>query len=235
MKRIEGVRRVTRLVVVSAMACVLAPASSPFSSGSAAPPGGTVHDRPPPKVSTVDRQASLDAAYGKLPISFEANDGQADPRVRFLSRGPGYQLFLTSNEAVLSWRRPETRARAAKPQQLAARLGARQGKKAPAKCAVLRMRLNGANPKPKVSGVDQLAGRSNYFIGHEPKKWRTHVPNYAAVRYQDVYPGVGMVYRGDSNRQLEYQFEVAPGARPRVIELAFRGAERMRISQRGEL
>ena len=41
-------------------------------------------------------------AYGKLPMAFEANEGQSDPRVKFLSRGPGYALFLTATEAVLS-------------------------------------------------------------------------------------------------------------------------------------
>ena len=40
--------------------------------------------------------------YGKLPLSFEANTGQADNSVKFLSRGRGYGLFLTGNEAVLA-------------------------------------------------------------------------------------------------------------------------------------
>ena len=40
-------------------------------------------------------------AYGKLPLSFEANQGQSNARVKFVSRGSGYTLFLTSSEAVL--------------------------------------------------------------------------------------------------------------------------------------
>ena len=41
-------------------------------------------------------------AYGKLPLSFEANQGQSDAQVEFLSRGSGYTLFLTPSEAVLT-------------------------------------------------------------------------------------------------------------------------------------
>src|SRR5690242_18788614 len=32
-------------------------------------------------------------AFGKLPLQFEANEGRTDPRVKFLSRGPGYGIF----------------------------------------------------------------------------------------------------------------------------------------------
>ena len=47
-------------------------------------------------------QAKILDQYGKLPLSFEANHGQTDTRVKFLSRGRGYSLFLTRNEAVIA-------------------------------------------------------------------------------------------------------------------------------------
>src|SRR5207247_10544333 len=50
--------------------------------------------------------ATLQAAYGNLPLSFEANEGQSDTQVEFLARGHGYSLFLTPNEAVLALRPP---------------------------------------------------------------------------------------------------------------------------------
>src|SRR5688572_24107820 len=46
-------------------------------------------------------RAQLNAAYGKLPLSFEENQGQTDSRVKFIARGSGYTLFLTATEAVL--------------------------------------------------------------------------------------------------------------------------------------
>ena len=86
----------------------------------------------------------------------------------------------------------------------------------------------GANPKAKVVGLDELPGKSNYFIGNDPKKWRTNVPSYARVKYEGVYPGVDLVYYGNQ-RQLEYDFVVAPGADPNQIKLSFAGADGMRV------
>src|SRR5262249_16053063 len=85
--------------------------------------------------------------------------------------------------------------------------------------AVLRMKLVGANLHAKISGLEELPGRSNYFIGNDPKKWRTNVPNYAKVNYANVYPGVDLVYYGNQGK-LEYDFVVQPGANPRSIQLA---------------
>ncbi len=83
---------------------------------------------------------------------------------------------------------------------------------------MLRMKLVGANPQAKVDGLDQLPGKSNYFIGNDPRKWRTNVANYAKVKYKDVYPGVDLVYYGNQG-QLEYDFVVKPGADPNQIAL----------------
>jgi len=68
-------------------------------------------------------------------------------------------------------------------------------------------------------GAEELPGKTNYFIGNDPKKWRTNVPTYAQVRYHDVYPGVDLVYYGNQGGQLEYDFVVAPGADPSAIAL----------------
>jgi uncharacterized repeat protein (TIGR01451 family) len=146
-----------------------------------------------------------------LPMFFEANLGQTDPRVKFLSRGQGYSLFLTANEAVLNFQRSsqvETR-RAASP--------------TPSANSVIHMRLDGANSAARVSGAELLPGRSNYFIGNDPSKWRRGIPQYARVNYESVYPGIDLTYYG-SQRQLEYDFRVAPGADPNQIALTFEGA-----------
>jgi len=84
--------------------------------------------------------------------------------------------------------------------------------------AVVRMKLVGANAAAKLTGLAELPGKSNYFIGDDPKKWRTNVPNYAKVKYTSVCPGVDLVYYGNQ-RQLEYDFVVQPGADARQIAL----------------
>jgi acyl dehydratase len=96
------------------------------------------------------------------------------------------------------------------------------------------MMLRNANPAAKVTGVDELAGTSNYFIGNDPTKWRTHVPAYAKVKYEEIYSGIDLVYYGNQ-RQLEYDFIVSPGADPRRIEFEVSGAKRIRQDAQGEL
>src|SRR5688572_5786906 len=161
-------------------------------------------------------------SYGKLPLHFEANQGQAHEDVRYLSRGPGYSLYLTAGEAVLVLAQPNADAK-----------GEGQ-EKAEEKSAALRMRLVGAARKPVVSGLEELPGKANYFIGSDPAKWRSNVPTYAKVHYREVYPGIDLVYYGNQ-RQLEYDFVVAPGADPKKILLAFRGADRIEIDAQGDL
>ncbi len=155
-----------------------------------------------PKASEGDSQtkAQVADAYGKLPLAFDTNKGQTNSRVKFMARGSGYTLFLTNTEAVL---------------ELGTSHGDEQAESDLHK-AVVRMKLLGASLRPIVSGMDELPGQSNYFIGNDPQKWRTDVPNYAKVRYQGVYPGVDLVYYGNQG-QLEYDLAVAPGAEPHEI------------------
>jgi hypothetical protein len=96
------------------------------------------------------------------------------------------------------------------------------------------MQLLGANPQPQVTGMEKRAGKSHYFIGSDPEKWRTNVAHYGKVKYAAVYRGVDLVYYG-KGRQLEYDFVVAAGADPGVIKLSFGGAKQVRIDEGGDL
>ncbi|MGH8489302.1 MAG: SBBP repeat-containing protein [Gammaproteobacteria bacterium] len=98
----------------------------------------------------------------------------------------------------------------------------------------LRMQLVGANAKPRISGADALPGKVNYLRGNDPKQWRTNIPTYAKVKYENVYPGIDVVYYGNQ-RQLEHDFVVAPGADPKTIRLAFVGAENLAVDSQGDL
>jgi hypothetical protein len=169
--------------------------------------------------------ARIVQSYGKLPLAFEANQGQSDPQVKFFSRGAGYSLFLTSNEAVLTLRdnsRLEPASHVVRDRTSSERAS-----------AVLRMKLVGANANAKVLGQDELSGKSNYFIGNNPKKWHSNVEQFAKVRYESVYPGVDLVYYGNQ-RELEYDFVLQPGANPEAIRLRIDGASKLRI-QRDDL
>ena len=184
---------------------------------------------PPPDAAT---QAQVSSSYGKLPLSFEMNRGQTDSQVKFLARGQGYGLFLTPREAVLSLRAAQPNAGHANAHKPTTGKGAKADK--PARSAVVRMRLAHANANPKLSGLDLLPGTSNYFIGNDPSKWQTGVTHYARVKYAGVYPGIDLVYYGNQ-RQLEYDFVLAPGADPKRIELVFEGTRRLSLDRQGNL
>lgn len=117
-------------------------------------------------------KSSILETYGKLPLHFEANKGQTDGQVNFLSRGNGYTLFLTTTEAVLALRQPESEIKTKFPSKTES---IEQKKKT---VTVLRMKLLGANSKPQVKGMEELTGKSNYFIGKDPTKWHTNIPHY---------------------------------------------------------
>jgi len=150
------------------------------------------------------------ADYGKVSLAFEPNRGQTDSQVQFFSRGQGYGIFLTPGEAVLSLQQPMLKT-------------ARLAEAHSPDTSILRMRLVGADAKAVATPREQLSGTSNYFFGNDAKKWATDVPTYGKVQFKDVYPGVDLVYYGNQ-RQLEYDFVVAPNADARQIALSFSGA-----------
>src|SRR6266513_5534242 len=171
--------------------------------------------------------SAVSEAYGKLPLSFEANRGQTDAQVKFLSRGPGHTLFLTSTGAVLVLTTRESPAREPAVHGKPARRG-------PGTDAVLRMTFVGAQPPLRPVGREELPGRAHYFIGKDPAKWRTNVPTYAKVQYAALYPGVDMIYYGNQ-RQLEYDFVVRPGADPGRISLEFQGPSNAELDRDGSV
>ena len=156
-------------------------------------------------------RARVNEAYGNLPLSFEVNRGQADPSIKFISRGGSYNLSFAPTGATLHL----------------------QGASAN-QSATLQIKPVNANPSPKIEGVDQLPGKSNYIIGSDRTRWRTNIPNYARARYDELWPGVDAVFYGNQ-RNLEYDFVVKPGADPRAIELTFNGVERISIDENGDL
>jgi len=166
--------------------------------------------------------------YGKLPLRFEPNQGQTDERVKFLSRGPGYDLFLTATGAVITLRKP--RPESDRSNHLSPANGPRSGQQV----SVLRLKMIGASPKSQVSGQDELPGKVNYLTSADQDKWRTSIPTYLKVNYAEIYPGVDLVYYGNRT-ELEYDFIVAPGANLKAIKFELDGADRISIDKSGNL
>ena len=181
-------------------------------------------------VSSVNESAA-NKPYGNVPLFFEENAGQTDRTVRFVSRGPGYTLFLGPSEAVLALRPPihdDKRNRLQKRRLFQ--------KSAPQKSAAtfIRMKMSGANLGAEVTGLQQLPGVVNYLLGKNPEKWHKGVRTYSTVQYSDIYPNVDLVYYGNQ-RQLEYDFILKSGADPKQISLGFEGAQPPSITASGDV
>ncbi len=176
----------------------------------------------PSKSNPVKSKPDARALLSQLPLIFEPNQGQTDPSVKFVSRGAGYSLFLDSTGAVLAMR-------TAQPASASRSTASRDGSENGPNMESVRMTLVGSNPAAAVAGSEQLPGKSNYFIGNDPKKWHTGVPQFAGVRYRNVYPGIDLVFYGSQGR-LEYDFKVAPGANASQAELQFDGATKLELS-----
>ncbi len=176
----------------------------------------------PLKSNPVKSKPDARALLSQLPLIFEPNQGQTDSSVKFVSRGAGYSLFLDSTGAMLAMR-------AAQPASAGRSGASRNGGENGPNMESVRMSLVGSNPAAAISGTEQMPGKSNYFIGNDPKKWHTAIPQFAGVRYQSVYPGIDLVFYG-SQGHLEYDFKVAPGADPSQAQLQFDGAQKLELS-----
>ena len=178
--------------------------------------------------TTLQSQQRLVSALGSLPLTFEANQGQTDPQVKYLARGHGYTLFLTSDEAVLSM------VSSATPQRTTSSTAKGPTHNPGPMTAVLRMQVVGANRHAEVSASEAQSGISNYYIGKDAKQWRAGVRHYGRVAYRNAYPGIDLAFYGKQH-QLEFDFIVGAGADPTPIGLRFSGAERVSTDSAGDL
>jgi hypothetical protein len=185
----------------------------------------------PPRGSNVDTPR-WEKAYAQLPMGFEENRGQAARGVKFVSHGSGYAFSLAPQEIDIAVLR--RRAMTASPIHRAAALRALREARKAMKTTVIRMQLEGANPMPVIAANEPLPGKSNYFVGNDRDKWVTDVPSYGRVKYSGIYPGVDVEFYGNQ-RQLEYDFTVAPGTDPKTITLKIEGAQKLTLNSRGDL
>ncbi|MDA2928492.1 SBBP repeat-containing protein [Acidobacteria bacterium AH-259-O06] len=172
------------------------------------------------------RQASLQVKdfYQRLPLLFEENRGQAGEETVFLARGRYYDTYLTRRGVMLAFK-------TGPPAKSTAQTDVDSADPTP---TGLRMWLAGARDNPKIGGEDRLPGVSNYFIGDDPKKWRTNVPSFSRIRYEEIYPGIDLLFYG-SDGHLEYDLILSPSADPQVVQLNFEGADRLEIEESGDL
>ncbi len=209
--------RIGRIVLVLAIVCLLAVSASVIFVGAQ-----NADNNLPTANTAAPTKARVAESFGRLPLSFELNKGQIDKRVKFLSHGPGYDLFLTSTEAVLRVQK-STGLQAEKSKDPEVREG-----------TVLRLKMLGANATPEVEGQEELPGKIHYFIGNDPTQWRRNIPTYKKAYFKNIYTGIDVVYYG-SQRELEYDFVIGPSANPKLIRFSVEGADKIRLDKTGKL
>ncbi|MBI4910130.1 MAG: SBBP repeat-containing protein [Acidobacteria bacterium] len=166
---------------------------------------------PNPHAPAKGRQAALQTEgqkrLGRTPLYFEPNMGQADPSVRYIARGGGFMTLLTANEAYF------LNQRTSQP---------------------FRLQILGASATSRAVPAEPLPGISNYFLGNDPSKWRSYVPHYGQLRYENIYERIDAVFYSSEGR-LEYDFVVQPGGDPSRIQLAWKGVDGVRIDGGGDM
>ena len=156
----------------------------------------------------------VQSQFGRMPLQFEQNLGQAPAPIRFLSLHGAYEVALTPDQLVLNLKDRG--------------VGSRKGD------GLISMRLLGGNPRPVLTGEEELPGKVNYFLGNKREKWHTGVSTFSRVRLKEVYPGIDLVYYGNQ-KQLEYDFVLKPGVDPAKVQLSFSGNRSMRLQANGDL
>jgi len=182
-----------------------------------------------PIASVSAKIAAKNALKQRMPIYFEKNQGQVNSSVRYLARSGRYSMFLTDDAAVFSLIGGELHK---SPLDPLSRRPAVETKRLTE--SDLRIRLEGSNRKPEISGVQPLRGGVNYLIGSDEKKWHRDVPTFGKVEYRNVYPGVDLTYHGSASG-LEYDFVAQPNADIAKIRFAIEGPSNPSLDEKGNL
>ena len=162
------------------------------------------------------------------PLIFEPNQGQTDSRVKYLSHGQGYTLFLTQQEAVL--------ALAGSPSKSDSSMSAtsESSKATPQMGPALSLKFVGSSASAEIAGKNLQRSQTNYFMGADQRQWLRSVPNYSAVEYAGVYPGISVLFHG-GGRRLEFDLSVSPGADPSKAELEIDGTRKLSVDRQGNI
>jgi hypothetical protein len=103
-----------------------------------------------------------------------------------------------------------------------------------ARTQTIKIEFQGANPDLDVEALDELPGKSNYFVGNDSALWRTGIPTFQRVRYHEIYPGIDLVFYGN-RKKLEFDFCLSAYADPGRIDLQINGDDKAVLSKDGSL
>jgi len=184
--------------------------ASPCSSGTPLLAADVSPDRGFPPSSELPRaqQARVRNLFGNLPLYFVENQGQLDEQVRYYVKGRDKTLYFTSEGVTISLQGEDERW-------------------------TVKLDFVDANPNVVPRGEEKQQAVFSYFKG-KPEEWKAGCPTYVRVVYEDLWPGIDLVFRGTVNK-LKHEFVVAPGADPAQIRIGFEGASGLRVDEKGDM
>ncbi len=177
--------------------------------------------------------------FGNIPVYFVPNGGQMDSPVEFTIQSRDKTIYFTPDGVTyaLPWRENGANEEISKSKaRHEHRFGQEKGRTARERESqrwIVKMDFVGETAGVKPQGVSPTGAMISYFQGR-PEEWKAGLPAYSGIIYRDLWPGIDLVYKGLKNK-LKYEFIVHPGADPRSIELAWRGAEAIRVDGDGRL
>jgi len=172
--------------------------------------------------------------FSSLPISFSENLGQWDERALFRAQASGAFFWFCRTEALYVLTKKADEILDDGLPDVMAWLNKFNCPSYRKEMQVVRVQFLGSNPNVEVIGECRLPYVNNYFLGNDSSRWRTYVPNYAAIVYKNIYPGIDLKYHADGH-PLEYDFIIHPGADLSNIHIRYQGIDQMSISSDGSL
>jgi hypothetical protein len=181
-----------------------------------------------------DGYSYVSESISSMPMAFTENQGQWDDRVLFRANAGGATMWFTQDGAYYQFTRRIPGENTDADDTFDPMRDRIDRELDSLESIMIKAAFVGANPSPRMIGQELMEYRCNYFIGNDPDKWRTDVPNYQAVVYEGIYEGIDLKYYGNG-KQMEYDFVVSPGADPSQILVQYEGTKSLSINDAGEL
>ncbi len=182
----------------------------------------------------VAQKATVQSAYGKLPLYFTENKGQVDGSVKFYEKGVGHATFFTAEGVVLTLTKSidEGEKEPALPSSL--RNAIKENKDKKFSTEAVRLSFIDGSKTAKITSSAPLPGHVNYFIGNDKSRWRSNVPTYRAVTYENIYKNINIKFYGN-NKNIEHDIIVSPGGNPGDVKFLYEGIKGLDITKEGNL
>lgn len=185
--------------------------------------------------TTVDAQqlSAAEVLQGNTSVPFTKNVGQWPDSILFRANAGGATLWFTNDGVYYQLSRRVEAENNHDPFDPAYMRDHGRAQPDSIEMLMVKAQFVGANPDAQIVGLDEMEYKCNYFLGNDPSKWRSNVPNYRSIVMQDVYPGVDVRFAGNDRGALEYRYELTPDAQAAQVQVVYEGVEQV-LSQDGD-